>query len=42
MDARSFVTMTYAVVDTAARRMRYARAGPQPDDPPAGPDRPHA
>ena len=41
MDARSFVTMTYAVVDTAARRMRYARAGPQPDDPHAGPDRPH-
>jgi serine phosphatase RsbU (regulator of sigma subunit) len=27
MDTRSFVTMTYAVVDTAARRMRYARAG---------------
>ena len=27
MDSRSFVTMTYAVVDTAARRMRYARAG---------------
>ena len=30
MDARSFVTMTYAVVDTAARRMRYARAGHNP------------
>jgi sigma-B regulation protein RsbU (phosphoserine phosphatase) len=30
MDARSFVTMTYAVVDTAARRMRYARAGHSP------------
>ena len=30
MDARSFVTMTYAVIDTAARRMRYARAGHNP------------
>jgi serine phosphatase RsbU (regulator of sigma subunit) len=30
MDARSFVTMTYAVVDTVARRMRYARAGHNP------------
>jgi sigma-B regulation protein RsbU (phosphoserine phosphatase) len=30
MDARSFVTMTYAVVDTAERRMRYARAGHSP------------
>jgi serine phosphatase RsbU (regulator of sigma subunit) len=30
LDARSFVTMTYAVVDTAARRMRYARAGHNP------------
>ena len=30
MDSRSFVTMTYAVVDTAARRMRYARAGHNP------------
>jgi serine phosphatase RsbU (regulator of sigma subunit) len=30
MDARSFVTMTYAVVDTAVRRMRYARAGHNP------------
>jgi sigma-B regulation protein RsbU (phosphoserine phosphatase) len=30
MDARSFVTMTYAVVDTTARRMRYARAGHNP------------
>jgi serine phosphatase RsbU (regulator of sigma subunit) len=30
MDARSFVTMTYAVVDTEARRMRYARAGHNP------------
>jgi len=30
MDSRSFVTMTYAVVDTAARRMRYARAGHSP------------
>ena len=30
MDARSFVTMTYAVVDTIERRMRYARAGHSP------------
>ena len=30
MDPRSFVTMTYAVVDTAARRMRFARAGHNP------------
>ena len=30
MDARSFVTMTYAVVDSTARRMRYARAGHNP------------
>jgi serine phosphatase RsbU (regulator of sigma subunit) len=30
MDSRSFVTMTYAVVDTAARRMRFARAGHNP------------
>ena len=30
MDSRSFVTMTYAVVDTASRRMRYARAGHSP------------
>ncbi len=30
MDSRSFVTMTYAVVDTAERRMRYARAGHNP------------
>jgi serine phosphatase RsbU (regulator of sigma subunit) len=30
MDARSFITMTYAVVDTAARRMRHARAGHNP------------
>jgi serine phosphatase RsbU (regulator of sigma subunit) len=30
MDARSFITMTYAVVDTAARTMRYARAGHNP------------
>jgi serine phosphatase RsbU (regulator of sigma subunit) len=30
MDARSFVTMTYAVVDSVARRMRYARAGHNP------------
>jgi len=30
MDARSFITMTYAVVDTAERTMRYARAGHNP------------
>ncbi|HJS59923.1 MAG TPA: SpoIIE family protein phosphatase, partial [Vicinamibacteria bacterium] len=30
MDARSFITMTYAVVDTAAASMRYARAGHSP------------
>jgi serine phosphatase RsbU (regulator of sigma subunit) len=30
LDSRSFVTMTYAVVDTAARRMAYARAGHNP------------
>jgi serine phosphatase RsbU (regulator of sigma subunit) len=30
MDSRSFVTMTYAVVDTKARCMRYARAGHNP------------
>jgi serine phosphatase RsbU (regulator of sigma subunit) len=30
MDSRSFVTMTYAVVDTQARCMRYARAGHNP------------
>ena len=30
MDSRSFVTMTYAVVDTVSRRMRYARAGHNP------------
>jgi sigma-B regulation protein RsbU (phosphoserine phosphatase) len=30
MDSRSFVTMTYGIVDTAARRMRYARAGHNP------------
>jgi serine phosphatase RsbU (regulator of sigma subunit) len=30
MDSRSFVTMTYAVVDTQAHCMRYARAGHNP------------
>jgi serine phosphatase RsbU (regulator of sigma subunit) len=30
MDSRTFITMTYAVVDTEARRMRFARAGHNP------------
>jgi serine phosphatase RsbU (regulator of sigma subunit) len=30
MDSRTFVTMTYAVVDTEARVMRFARAGHNP------------
>jgi serine phosphatase RsbU (regulator of sigma subunit) len=30
LDARSFITMTYAIVDTAAGTMRYARAGHNP------------
>jgi serine phosphatase RsbU (regulator of sigma subunit) len=30
MDSRSFITMTYAVVDTEARRIRFARAGHNP------------
>jgi phosphoserine phosphatase RsbU/P len=30
LDARSFITMTYAVVDTATQTMRYARAGHNP------------
>jgi phosphoserine phosphatase RsbU/P len=30
LDPRSFITMTYAVVDTAARTMRHARAGHNP------------
>jgi sigma-B regulation protein RsbU (phosphoserine phosphatase) len=30
MDSRSFITMTYAVVDTAERTLRHARAGHNP------------
>ncbi|HEX6739407.1 MAG TPA: SpoIIE family protein phosphatase [Vicinamibacteria bacterium] len=30
LDSRSFITMTYAVVDTAARRLCFARAGHNP------------
>jgi serine phosphatase RsbU (regulator of sigma subunit) len=30
MDSRSFITMTYALVDTDARGMRFARAGHNP------------
>jgi sigma-B regulation protein RsbU (phosphoserine phosphatase) len=30
MDSRSFITMTYAVVDTGTQTMRYARAGHNP------------
>jgi serine phosphatase RsbU (regulator of sigma subunit) len=30
LDSRSFITMTYAVVDTRARTMRFARAGHNP------------
>jgi phosphoserine phosphatase RsbU/P len=30
LDPRSFITMTYAIVDTGARTMRYARAGHNP------------
>jgi serine phosphatase RsbU (regulator of sigma subunit) len=30
LDSRSFITMTYAVIDPAARTMRYARAGHTP------------
>jgi len=30
LDSRSFITMTYAVVDTATQTMRYARAGHNP------------
>jgi serine phosphatase RsbU (regulator of sigma subunit) len=30
MDSRSFITMTYAIVDTVRRTMRFARAGHNP------------
>src|SRR5438045_8464139 len=30
LDARSFITMTYAVIDMRARTMTYARAGHTP------------
>ena len=30
LDARSFITMTYAVIDLRARTMTYARAGHTP------------
>ena len=30
LDPRSFITMTYAIVDTATQTMRYARAGHNP------------
>jgi sigma-B regulation protein RsbU (phosphoserine phosphatase) len=30
LDSRSFITMTYAVIDTASRRLRFARAGHTP------------
>ena len=30
MDPRSFITMTYAVIDTGTRTMKYARAGHNP------------
>lgn len=30
LDPRSFITMTYAIVDTGTRTMRYARAGHNP------------
>jgi serine phosphatase RsbU (regulator of sigma subunit) len=30
LDARSFITMTYAVIDLHARTMTYARAGHTP------------
>ena len=30
LDSRSFITMTYAVIDLASRRMHYARAGHTP------------
>jgi sigma-B regulation protein RsbU (phosphoserine phosphatase) len=30
LDPRSFITMTYAIVDTESRTMRYARAGHNP------------
>lgn len=30
LDSRTFITMTYAIVDLAARRLRFARAGHNP------------
>ena len=42
MDSRSFVTMTYAVVDTAARQHALRPRRPQPAHPLPGADRPHA
>jgi sigma-B regulation protein RsbU (phosphoserine phosphatase) len=39
LDSRSFITMTYAVIDASARTMTYARAGHTPlIHVPAGPD----
>ncbi len=44
LDSRTFITMTYAIVDIAARRLTYARAGHTPliyvPSAPAGPPTP--